>query len=181
MYIPKYTKPDILEVEMSMNGRDFTNDKVTYGFYDAFVIDVSPRLISKRGGTNMHVKGFGFVDSGAAEIASKFGSKDSGDLVCSGQSPCTNSAKFVDKHTISTVSLPQSVVNYKDGVNIGEDPMTVEVSVYNALYTSNEIEVHYIYDPEYKKLNRDNVPRNMQFPLIVTTDFHWDKNDKELF
>ena len=181
VYIPKYTKPDILEVEMSMNGRDFTNDKVTYGFYDAFVIDVTPRLISKKGGTNMHVKGFGFVDSGAAEIASKFGSKESGDLVCSAQSPCTNSAKFVDKHTISTVSLPQSVVNYKDGVNIGEDPMTVEVSVYNALYTSNEIEVHYIYDPEYKKLNRDNVPRNMQFPLIVTTDFHWDKNDKELF
>jgi hypothetical protein len=27
-------------VEVSMNGKDFTNDKVTYGFYDAFVIDV---------------------------------------------------------------------------------------------------------------------------------------------
>jgi hypothetical protein len=40
VYIPKYTKPDILAVEVSMNGKDFTNDKVTYGFYDAFVIDV---------------------------------------------------------------------------------------------------------------------------------------------
>ena len=40
VYIPKYTKPDILPVEISMNGKDFTNDKVSYGFYDAFVIDV---------------------------------------------------------------------------------------------------------------------------------------------
>ena len=46
VYIPKYTKPDILPVEVSMNGKDFTNDKVSYGFYDAFVIDVEPRLIS---------------------------------------------------------------------------------------------------------------------------------------
>ena len=72
--IPKYTKPDILQVEVSMNGRDFTNDHVTYGFYDAFVLDVQPKLISKRGGTKMNIKGFGFVDSGA-EIWSKFGSK----------------------------------------------------------------------------------------------------------
>jgi len=38
--IPKYTKPDILPVEISFNERDYTNDKVTYGFYDAFVLDV---------------------------------------------------------------------------------------------------------------------------------------------
>ena len=74
--IPKYTKPDILPVEVSMNGRDFTNDKVTYGFYDAFILDVQPRLISKRGGTKMTIKGFGFVNSGTSEIQSKFSSKD---------------------------------------------------------------------------------------------------------
>ena len=32
--------------------------------------------------------------------------------------------------------------------------MTVEVSVYGSLYTENQIEVHYIYDPEYRKVNR---------------------------
>lgn len=112
VYIPKYTKPDILPVEVSMNGRDYTNDKVTYGFYDAFVLDVAPRLISKRGGTKLHIMGFGFVDSGSSQIVSKFGSKAFGELYCSGVSPCVAPAKFVDKNTITTESLPQSVVNY---------------------------------------------------------------------
>ena len=89
-----------------MNGRDFTNDKVTYGFYDAYVLDVQPKLISKKGGTLLSVKGFGFVDSGASETYSKFSSKLSGELHCSEQSPCTQSAQFVDKNTMTTVSLP---------------------------------------------------------------------------
>lgn len=74
VHIPKYTKPDILAVEISMNGKDYTNDKVTYGFYDAFVLDVAPRLISKRGGTKLSIRGFGFVNSGSSEIATRFGS-----------------------------------------------------------------------------------------------------------
>ena len=78
VYIPKYTKPDILPVEVSMNGKDFTNDKVSYGFYDAFVIDVEPRLISKRGGTKLTIKGFGFVNSGNQELAAKYGSLKNG-------------------------------------------------------------------------------------------------------
>lgn len=78
--IPVYTKPDILPVEVSMNKRDFTNDHVTYGFYDAFVLDVLPKLVSKKGGTKLTIKGFGFVDSGKNEIMSKFATKDFGDL-----------------------------------------------------------------------------------------------------
>ena len=67
MEIPKYTKPDILQVDISMNGKDYTNDHVTYGFYDAFVLDVTPRLISRRGGTRLSVIGFGFVNSGSSD------------------------------------------------------------------------------------------------------------------
>jgi len=99
VHIPKYTKPDILAVDISMNGRDYTNDKVTYGFFDAFVLDVAPRLISKRGGTKLSIRGFGFVNSGSSEIATKFGSKN-GALDCNRASPCTVPAKFLDKHTI---------------------------------------------------------------------------------
>lgn len=99
VHIPKYTKPDILAVDISMNGRDYTNDKVTYGFFDAFVLDVAPRLISKRGGTKLSIRGFGFVNSGSSEIATKFGSKN-GVLDCNRASPCTVPAKFLDKHTI---------------------------------------------------------------------------------
>lgn len=82
--IPVYTKPDILPVEVSMNKRDFTNDHVTYGFYDAFVLDVQPKLISKRGGTKLTIKGFGFVNSGTGELQSKFGTIDQGELNCNG-------------------------------------------------------------------------------------------------
>jgi hypothetical protein len=103
--IPMYTKPDILPVEVSFNKRDFTNDHITYGFYDAFVLDVQPRLVSKRGGTKLTIRGFGFVNSGKDEIASKFASKDFGELSCNGQS-CVTPAKFVDKNTITTEALP---------------------------------------------------------------------------
>lgn len=164
-----------------MNGKDYTNDKVTYGFYDAFVLDVSPRLISKRGGTKLNIMGFGFVNSGSSEIATKFGSKQ-GELDCNRATPCTVPAKFLDKHTITAESLPQSSVTYQsNGQNINEDPMTVEVSVYGDSYTDNEIEVYYIYDPEYKKVNRNSVPRNMQVPLLIETNFFWERNDREMF
>lgn len=164
-----------------MNGRDFTNDKVSYGFYDAFVLDVQPKLISKKGGTDITVRGFGFVDSGSDEIAAKFGSKMSTTLTCGGNTPCVTPATFVDKNTIKTRGLPQSSVSYPDGQNIAEDPMTVDVSVYGSSFTDNGIEVYYIYQPEYKSLNRDSVPRNLQVPLLIETDFHWQNNDYELF
>ena len=59
--------------------------------------------------------------------------------------------------------------------------MTVEASVYENNYTENDIEVYYIYDPEYKKINRNSVPRNMQVPLFIETNFFWQNNDKEMF
>ena len=57
--------------------------------------------------------------------------------------------------------------------------MTVETSVYENNFTENEIEVYYIYDPDYKSINRNSVPANLQVPLIIETDFHWNNNDKE--
>jgi len=68
--VPKYTKPDVLEVEIAMNGLDFTNDNKTYGYYDPYVIDAQPRLISVKGDTQVTLTGLGFVDSG--EIKTKF-------------------------------------------------------------------------------------------------------------
>jgi len=61
--IPKYTKPDVLRVELTLNGQDYTNDGKTYGFFDPYVLDVEPRLISIDGNTVVKVKGFGFVNS----------------------------------------------------------------------------------------------------------------------
>ena len=59
--------------------------------------------------------------------------------------------------------------------------MTTEVSVYGSSFTENDIEVHYIYDPEFKKVNRNSVSRNIQVPLLIETNFFWNNNDKEKF
>jgi len=68
--IPKYTKPDVLRIELTLNGDDYTNDNKTYGYYDPYVIDAYPRLLHVDGSTIVKVYGLGFVDSG--EIKTKF-------------------------------------------------------------------------------------------------------------
>jgi len=62
--VPKYTKPDVLKVELTLNGHDYTNDKKDYGYYDPYVIDVYPKLIAVDGSTKIKIKGIGFVNSG---------------------------------------------------------------------------------------------------------------------
>lgn len=69
-------------------------------------------------------------------------------------------ATFVDKATMFAETLPQNVVKNQDGSNIAEDALMPEVSVYGDSYTDNELEIYYIYDPEYLELNRKSVPKN---------------------
>ena len=61
--IPKYTKPDVLKVELTLNSKDYTNDGKTYGYFDPYVLNAEPRLISVEGTTKVRIKGFGFVNS----------------------------------------------------------------------------------------------------------------------
>jgi len=179
--VPHYPKPDIMYVDVSMNGDDYTNDHVNYGFYDAYVIDVNPKLIPAKGGTKLTVKGFGFVDTEHG-VKSKFGSKDKGEFGCSSGSPCIAPATFVDGNNIITYSEPQDVMNYQGSHgNIGSDGFTVDVSVYGNQFTENGIQVFYIFDPDFISINRNSVPRNLQVPIIIKTDFHWDRNKYEMF
>ena len=179
--VPHYPKPDIMYVDVTMNGDDYTNDHVSFGFYDAYVIDVIPKLISKEGGTNLTVKGFGFVNTEEG-VKSKYGSKDKGDFTCNTGSPCIHSAQFIDKNTISTISEPKDVMIYSTNhTGIENDPFTVEVSVYGNSFTENNIEVYYINDPDFISINRNSVPKNLQVPIIIRTNFHWDRNSYEMF
>ena len=61
--MPAFPMPDLLPVEVSMNDKDYSNSGQEFGFYDPFVIDVTPKLINKAGGSIIKVKGFGFVDT----------------------------------------------------------------------------------------------------------------------
>ena len=66
--IPMYTKPDVLPVQVTLNGFDYSNDNITFGYYDPYVIDAYPRLIKPDGSTKVTVKGLGFVDSGETKV-----------------------------------------------------------------------------------------------------------------
>lgn len=78
--VPKYTKPDVLRVELTVNGEDYTNDGKTYGYFDPYVLNAEPRLISVDGTTVVKIKGFGFVNS--TQEKSLFSSPTSNTLVC---------------------------------------------------------------------------------------------------
>lgn len=62
--IPQYTRPDVLQVEVAMDGQQYTSDHKTYGYYDPYVLNAYPRLIALDGSTQITIKGIGFVNSG---------------------------------------------------------------------------------------------------------------------
>lgn len=59
--IPTYPAPETLRVDVSLNGVDFTNSKVTYGFMDPFALRVTPHIINPVGSTDLTLHGYGFV------------------------------------------------------------------------------------------------------------------------
>jgi hypothetical protein len=61
--VPRYTKPQVLNVELTLNGKDWTNDGLTYGYFDPFIIRAEPALASIDGTTKIKLIGFGFVNS----------------------------------------------------------------------------------------------------------------------
>jgi hypothetical protein len=90
--VPEYTKPDVLKLEITINGESYTSDNHTYGFFDPFVLDAIPRLISIDGTTKVAVKGLGFVDSGEAKAIL---SNRTHPLVCgAGKTQCMKTATF---------------------------------------------------------------------------------------
>ena len=132
---------------------------MTYGYFDPFLVKVNPRIISPKGSTKLTLSGFGFVFSTADAIKAKFGTKDKGDLVCTGFTPCVERATYL----------------YKDGKSIdGRQGMTVEVAVYEDIFTTNNLEVWYMKDPIFKGLSKNSVPNNFNHLLYVDTDFFWD-------
>ena len=73
----------MLLVEATFNGQDYTHDNQTYGFFDPFVFEVSPRLISTNGTTRVRLIGFGFVSAGN-DLNTAFSNAQRGALSCGG-------------------------------------------------------------------------------------------------
>lgn len=66
--IPMFTKPDVLPVEVSLNGFDYSRSNHTFGYFDPYVISAEPRLLAQDGSTEVTLKGLGFVDSGETKV-----------------------------------------------------------------------------------------------------------------
>jgi len=96
--IPKYPAPETLDVDVSFNGIDFTNDGVKYGFMDPYVLDIKPKLISSKGTTEVTMYGYGFVQM--EESSSVIQMMQGGNaLTCNG-SPGTKVYSVINEHQV---------------------------------------------------------------------------------
>lgn len=74
--IPKYPAPETLDVDVSFNDQDFTNDHVKYGFLDPYILGISPRLVSTHGSTRLNLTGYGFVQMEESKSVVAYKSED---------------------------------------------------------------------------------------------------------
>lgn len=72
--IPKYPAPETLTVDVAMNGIEFTNGKITYGFMDPYVLQITPRLFSPKGTTVATLHGYGFSQQDTSKQTVQFSS-----------------------------------------------------------------------------------------------------------
>jgi len=157
--VPEYTKPDVLKVEVTINGESYTSDGHTYGFFDPFILDAQPRLIATDGTTEVEIKGIGFVDSGEARAqysnANPAMTDKEADDADRNASPnglkcditptsttlafieeyapaanCVTKATFRDKNTLVTGTFRQEHIRYKTpDQSVLWDPFYIDVSV----------------------------------------------------
>mmetsp|Transcript_9900 Transcript_9900/g.16640 ORF Transcript_9900/g.16640 Transcript_9900/m.16640 type:complete len:139 (-) Transcript_9900:2844-3260(-) len=133
--VPQYTKPDVVDLELTINGESYTSDNKTFGFFDPFVIDAVPRLIATDGSTKVAVKGIGFVDSGQSKALF---SNRTRPLACGASGQCSKQAQFQDKNTLVTTTLPQSECKYQDSdKSVLWDPVYVDATVIGDEFTEN--------------------------------------------
>jgi hypothetical protein len=155
---PEYTKPDVLKVEVTVNGESFTNDNQTYGYFDPFVLDAVPRLLATNGSTVVDVKGIGFVNTGEAKA--KFSNRTD-TIECTGED-CVKTATFVDKTTLRTHTFPRDEIKYSDDAQIiNWDPVYIDATVQGNEFTENEVELFYYADPTISSAQITEAPSNI--------------------
>ncbi len=116
--VPQYVKPDVMPVEISFNGEDFTNSNLTYNFFDPFLLSIVPPIVPISKSVTLTLKGFGFVQIDNQNILVKFTTANNGELSCNGQSPCVVPGTFVDQNNITVSSIPLGLLTYKNGTAV---------------------------------------------------------------
>ena len=181
--LPNYPQPNVLDVEVTLNGKDYSNNGKQFGFYDPFVLQVSPKLISKTGSTRVEIKGFGFVNSQNVGGLKVLYDNDLDQYFWTNNlSKWAVDATFVDKNKITAPTLPLDMIKYQTNEKIKEsDPINVEVAIFNDRFTKNHIKVYYYIDPILKFVKPISAPANTQSPVMIEADFNMNLINKQVF
>lgn len=177
--IPAYPAPETLNVDVSLNGLDFSNDKVTFGYIDPFILGVAPRLISSKGTTKVALKGYGFVRMEDSKMQTVL--KSEGNTLTCGPQPCTKTYTVINEKLCTVDTFPQAeVMNAAKPIDF--DPINIDIMNPDGDYDPNEIDIWYYKDPVFKGISSQFAYINEQKPLILSTDFSWnDGNNPETF
>lgn len=97
--IPKYPAPETLEVDVTFNDQDYTNNGVKYGFLDPYIEDIEPKLVSQSGATQLTLMGYGFVQM--EESKSVVAMKNNGETLNCNGAICTKVYSVKNERTAS--------------------------------------------------------------------------------
>lgn len=143
--IPPLSRPEMTQVQISMNNVDFTPQQVYYTFYDAFVVNVEPAYVPVEGNVSVSITGLGFANTSSLKIRLENPQGDTV-LVC-GSDPCILPGTYVSPNELTFVMPPQASVKTAAGALMGFNPINVEVSVYGDKFTDNNVQVNYFQQP----------------------------------
>ena len=175
--IISYSRPEVIIVEISLNGIDFTNNGQTYTFFDAFVLSALPRYFTEKGGTAISVLGFGFANTGS-ELLCQFGSSTN-PLLCKGVA-CVFPGVFVSDHEIKCTTPARADVTYQQtGLGLGFEKFAVEISIKAGVFTTSNITVWYMKDASISVNTPTSGSANGYTYLIFQTNFYWESNSKD--
>lgn len=171
--IPPISRPEVATVQVSLNGIDYTTQKVNYTFYDAFVLSVDPPYVPLEGNTVSSLKGYGFADTGQLKVQLR--DSNTGDVLICNNDPCTLPATFVSQTEVQFTVPPQSTVYNQSGFPIGFQPMVIEASVYDDTFTNNGVQMQYFKQPTVGSVDPNNAPqifhtnsvRTMRVPVVI--------------
>lgn len=149
---PAYPAPETLDVDISFNGLDWSNDHVKFSYIDPFVLGVRPRLVSPRGTTKLWIYGYGMGNSTADEQMIGFKNYPAGKMCKSGGKDAIKPYHVHNENLVDVGSFSQSELEC-DGKNIGFDAWIVSIMNPEGAFDPNDIYIYYYAEPNYKKMS----------------------------
>ena len=175
--IISYSRPEVIQIEVAMNGIDFTNNNMQYTFFDAFVLNAEPKYFTEKGGTVLSVLGFGFANT-SSELLCKMGSA-SNPLLCNG-TDCIFPGIYISDTEIHCIMPPRNIVTYKNnGTALLYETFAIEISIKNNVFTTSNIQVMYSEDAVFLSISQNSGSANGWAYLIIETEFYWETQDMD--